>query len=76
MLPPMFAEKPRRSTERVQRCKLVDRDPRISQSIDKVAVRVFAADLLGKHWVTPTLWSGAPSPTAGPYRRLSPSGRD
>ncbi|VVT19364.1 conserved hypothetical protein [Sphingomonas aurantiaca] len=66
MLPPMFAEKPRRSTERVQRCKLVDRDPRISQSIEKVAVKVFGADLLGKHWVTPTLWSGAPSPTAGP----------
>ena len=60
-------DRPRRFTEYVQRRKLVDRDPRIPQSIDKVAVKAVVADLLGQHWVTPTLWSGDALPDSPPF---------
>lgn len=45
-------------TELVQRRKLEDRDPRMSQLADKVRVKAFVASRLGDHWVTPTLWHG------------------
>ncbi len=45
-------------TEWVQHRKLHDRDPRLPQLADKVAVKEVVADRLGEEWVTPTLWSG------------------
>jgi len=60
-------DRPRRFTEFVQRRKLVDRDPRIPQMIDKVAVKPFVAAMLGTVWVTPTLWSGEILPDQIPF---------
>ncbi|WP_353471101.1 ATP-grasp fold amidoligase family protein [Sphingomonas faeni] len=60
-------DRPQRFTEFVQRRKLVDRDPRIPQMIDKVAVKPFVAAMLGTDWVTPTLWSGEILPDQIPF---------
>lgn len=62
-------DRPRRFTEFVQRPKLLDRDPRIPQMIDKVGMKVFVAAVLGEEWVTPTLWSGEILPAEPPFPR-------
>ena len=59
-------DRPRRFTEFVQWRKLLDRDPRIPQLIDKLAAKRFVADRLGTEWVTPTLWSGEILPEVPP----------
>lgn len=53
---------PRTFTELVQRRKLIDRDPRMPPLADKVAVKQFVADRVGKEWVIPTLWTGEELP--------------
>jgi TupA-like ATPgrasp len=50
---------PRRFTDRVQRRKLDDRDPRMVEWTDKIRAKALAAKALGPEWVTPTLWTGA-----------------
>lgn len=45
-------------TELVQRRKLSNRDPRMSDLADKVRVKDFVVKRLGNQWVTPTLWHG------------------
>ena len=62
----LSVDEPRLFTELVQRRKLIDRDPRIPQLIDKLAVKQFVTDALGPEWVTPTLWSGDILPEAPP----------
>lgn len=57
-------DRPRAFTELVQRRKLIDRDPRLPQLIDKFAVKQVIADTLGHDWVTPTLWTGEALPDA------------
>ncbi|MFS0771129.1 hypothetical protein [Sphingomonas sp. 1P08PE] len=47
---------PRRFTELVQWRKLYDRDHRLPQLIDKVAVKIFVCERIGPAWITPTLW--------------------
>ena len=47
-----------RFTDMVQRRKLYDHDPRHTALMDKLAAKQRAADMLGKAWVTPTLWQG------------------
>lgn len=49
---------PRLFTEWVQHRKLHDRDPRLPILADKILAKDFVAGLLGKEWVTPTLWRG------------------
>jgi hypothetical protein len=53
---------PRRFTELVQKRKLIDRDPRLPELIDKVAAKTFVRDRLGPAWVTPTVWHGTQLP--------------
>ncbi len=53
-------------TELIQRRKLLDRDPRLPQLIDKLAVKRVVTDLLGTQWVTPTSWSGEILPDLPP----------
>jgi hypothetical protein len=53
---------PTRFSEKVIRRKLRDRDPRLPQRADKIAVKDFVARTLGEGWVTPTLWSGPDLP--------------
>ncbi|HYA75093.1 MAG TPA: ATP-grasp fold amidoligase family protein [Roseiarcus sp.] len=54
--------RPERFSEKVIRRKLFDRDPRLPQRADKIAVKDFVARTLGDAWVTPTLWSGPSLP--------------
>jgi hypothetical protein len=53
---------PRTFTEKIQRRKLLDRDPRLPRLQDKVLVKDYVAQRLGEEWVTPTLWSGETLP--------------
>ena len=53
---------PRLFTELVQLRKLCDRNPLMPLLADKVAVKAFVADRLGRDWIIPTLWSGARLP--------------
>jgi TupA-like ATPgrasp len=53
---------PRTFSEKVQRRKLYDRDPRFSLRADKVVVKDHARSVLGDDWIIPTLWSGTELP--------------
>ncbi|CAA9529185.1 MAG: hypothetical protein AVDCRST_MAG23-907 [uncultured Sphingosinicella sp.] len=55
---------PTRFNELVQARKLHDRDPRLPQLADKVAVKEHVARRLGAEWVIPTLWHGTELPKA------------
>ena len=57
---------PQRFTEWVQHRKLYDRDPRLPDLVDKVAVKEFVALALGRDWVIPTLWEGRVLPKEPP----------
>ena len=59
-------EAPRSFNELVQRRKLIDRDPRMPGLIDKLMVKQFVTDTLGREWVTPTIWSGDALPDVPP----------
>jgi hypothetical protein len=48
--------------EKVQRDKILNRDPRMPLRADKVLVKNFVNEKLGPCWTTPTLWHGAPLP--------------
>jgi hypothetical protein len=63
---PLSLSDPQLFTELVQHRKLVDRDPRIPQWIDKLTAKQMVAEALGKEWVTPTLWSGDSLPEQPP----------
>ena len=63
---PDLAE-PRRFTELVQTRKLFDRDPRLGQLSDKLAVKTVVAEMLGRGWCVPTLWSGTQLPPGPPF---------
>jgi hypothetical protein len=45
--------------EKVQRYKILNRDPRMPLRADKVLVKDFVTEKLGPGWTTPTLWHGA-----------------
>jgi hypothetical protein len=49
---------PRTFSEKVQRVKIFNRDPRLPQRENKILVKDFVRDRLGGEWVTPTLWHG------------------
>lgn len=49
---------PQRFSEKIQRLKLVDRDPRAPSLVDKVRVKDFVANAIGAEWLIPTLWHG------------------
>ncbi len=49
---------PKSFNEKVQRCKILNRDPRLPQREDKILVKDFVKDRLGSEWVIPTLWHG------------------
>jgi TupA-like ATPgrasp len=49
---------PRTFNEKVQRLKLLNRDPRLPEREDKILVKEFVGERLGNEWVTPTLWQG------------------
>lgn len=49
---------PRTFNEKVQRLKLLNRDPRLPQREDKIFVKKLVKERLGSDWVTPTLWEG------------------
>jgi TupA-like ATPgrasp len=53
---------PRTFSEKIQRLKLLNRDPRLPQREDKILVKEFVSDKLGREWVTPNLWTGASLP--------------
>lgn len=53
---------PVRFTELVQRRKLDDRNPALSELSDKNSAKAFARRLLGEEWTIPTLWSGTDLP--------------
>ncbi|WP_260600129.1 ATP-grasp fold amidoligase family protein [Sphingomonas endolithica] len=57
---------PQRFTEWVQHRKLYDRDPRLPELVDKVAVKAVVALALGPEWVIPTLWEGRSLPDQPP----------
>lgn len=63
---PLSLRDPQLFTELVQHRKLVDRDPRIPQWIDKLTAKQMVAQTLGQDWVTPTLWSGDSLPEQPP----------
>jgi hypothetical protein len=48
--------------EKVQRRKILDRDPRLPLCSDKVFVKNFVAEKLGPGWTTPTIWHGPSLP--------------
>src|ERR1700722_13034575 len=54
--------RPKTFNEKVQRRKLFDRDPRLPIRADKIEVKKFVTDKLGKDWITPTLWHGTELP--------------
>jgi hypothetical protein len=49
---------PRTFTEKIQHYKLFNRDPRLPQRQDKIAVKELVRERLGPEWVTPSLWHG------------------
>jgi hypothetical protein len=52
----------RRHSERIQRAKLFQRDPRLPDLGDKIEAKRLIADLVGEQFVVPTLWSGEALP--------------
>jgi hypothetical protein len=52
----------RRHSERVQRAKLFQRDPRLPVLADKIEVKGFIADRVGAEYAVPTLYSGTSLP--------------
>lgn len=65
---PALAE-PRLFNELVQDRKLRVRDDRLPLLADKVRVKGFVADRIGREWVIPTLWHGAELPMHPPWPR-------
>lgn len=55
---------PQTFSEKIQRRKLLDRDPRLPLRADKIAVKDFVISRLDPSWVTPTLWYGDELPSA------------
>jgi hypothetical protein len=55
-------ERPRRFNEFVQARKLHDRDPMLPLLADKVKVKPFVEERLGRDWLIPTLWHGKALP--------------
>ena len=53
---------PRTFSEKIQFRKLYDRDPRLPLLADKILVKDYVTERLGKDWVIPTLWSGRQLP--------------
>ena len=53
---------PRTCNERIQRSKLLNRDPRLPQRQDKILVKKFVREKLGNEWVIPSLWEGTTLP--------------
>ena len=53
---------PRTFTEKIQRRKVFDRDPRLPVRADKVLVKNFVASKIGPEHVIPTLWHGTELP--------------
>lgn len=49
---------PRTFSEKVQRVKIFNRDPRLPQRENKILVKDFVKERLSAEWVIPTLWSG------------------
>lgn len=64
---PANIERPRLFTEFVQHRKLFDRDPRHVALMDKLGAKDLASRILGKEFVTPTLWSGEKLPDKPPF---------
>lgn len=60
---------PRRFSEKVWNRMLYDRDPRLTLISDKLKVRDYVADRLGKNYLIPLLWQGD-SPEDIPYEKL------
>jgi hypothetical protein len=46
-------------SEKIQRRKLFERDPRMPSRADKILVKDFVREKLGDGWTTPTLWFGS-----------------
>jgi hypothetical protein len=63
--------RPRTFTEKIQYRKLYDRDPRMPLLVDKVTVKDIVADIIGRDWIIPTLWSGT-DPGQIPFEQLTP----
>ena len=53
---------PRTFSEKIQYRKLFDRDPRLPILADKVLVKDYVAEKLGRSWLIPTIWSGKAFP--------------
>jgi TupA-like ATPgrasp len=49
---------PRTFGEKIQHCKLFNRDPRLPQRQDKILIKELVRERLGSEWVTPSLWQG------------------
>jgi hypothetical protein len=45
-------------SEKIQRLKIFNRDPRLPQRENKILVKEFVRGKLGSEWVTPALWQG------------------
>lgn len=54
---------PRSFNEKVLHKKLYDRDERLVLTTDKVIVKEWVADLIGKKYIIPTLWKGKTIPS-------------
>ena len=50
--------RPRTFNERIQREKILNRDPRLPRREDKILVKKVVKERLGSDWVTPSLWEG------------------
>jgi len=61
--------RPRRFTEKIQWRKIFDFNPLFPTLSDKIAVRDFVADRVGREHLIPLLWSGAPSEI--PFDRIA-----
>jgi TupA-like ATPgrasp len=59
-LPNIF--RARTFSEKIQRRKLFERDPRMPSRADKILVKDFVREKLGDGWTTPTLWFGSELP--------------
>ena len=55
-------KKPTRFTEKIVRRKLFDRNQRLADRADKIAVKSFVLNKLGDGYVTPIIWSGSSLP--------------
>lgn len=53
---------PKSFSEKIQRRKFFDRDPRLPRLADKIAVKSYVEERLGPDWIIPTIWSGAELP--------------